>query len=221
MASTGSNYIIKFSTSLLLAVLTVLTCIAQEMVSAFKDFSFHDADLIFVAPPTANAITDVTCYASETAVDHVAIIHYIGGEYGLPYVIEAIGNSVCLTPLDSFIVHNKDCQLIVTRIPNIDASPSIRNALKYVGSPYDDLYLPNDSAIYCSELVQLSFVDTNGNNVFSTIPMSFHDSTGKITDFWKQHYARHGLQVPEGKPGTNPVQLLNHPTLRIIARFPQ
>ena len=210
----------RLFTAFMLAVLMVVTCTAQDQVSAFRDFSFHDGDLVFVAPPTANAITDVTCHTSDVAVDHVAIMHHIGGENGFLYAIEAIGKSVCLTPLDSFIVHNNDCQLIVARIPNIDVKRSVRNALRYVGRPYDDLYLPTDSEIYCSELVQLSFFDITGNRIFATIPMSFHDSTGQITPYWLEHYTTRGLKVPEGEPGTNPAQLLQHPALHIIARFP-
>ena len=208
--------------TLLGAVITIAvsaTVDAQGSVSDLLDFPFHDADLVFVAPPTANAITEVTCSGSEEAVDHVAIMHRIGGEHGLPYAIEAIGNEVNLTPLDSFIVHNIDCQLIVTRMPGIDAERNVRNALRYVGKPYDDLYIPNDSAIYCSELVQLSFVDKTGAKVFPTIQMSFHDNSGQITDFWKEHYARHGMSVPEGEPGTNPSQLLQNPRMQIMRKM--
>ena len=208
--------------TLLGAVVTIAvsaTVYAQDSLFTLLDFPFHDADLVFVAPPAANAITEVTCSDNDVVVDHVAIIHRIGGEHGLPYAIEAISDEVCLTPLDSFIVHNIDCQLIVARIPEIDAVNSVRNALRYVGKPYDDLYIPNDSAIYCSELVQLSFVDKTGAKVFPTIQMSFHDSTGNITDYWHEHYARHGMSVPEGEPGTNPAQLLQNPRTQIIIKM--
>lgn len=192
---------------------------AQDKLCALRNFPFLDADLIFVAPSSTNAITDVTCYDSDVTVDHVAILHRIGGEHGLPYAIEAIGDEVCLTPLDTFLVHNIDCQLIVARIPEIDIESSVRNALRYVGRPYDDLYLPTDSAIYCSELVQLAFVDAKGAKVFPTIPMSFHDNTGYITTFWQEHYAQHGMSVPEGEPGTNPAQLLHHPNIELLRQF--
>ena len=55
--------------------------------------------------------------------------------------------------------------------------------------------------------MQLAFVDRRGRPLFSPIPMSFHDATGRITDYWTQFYARRGLHVPEGQPGTNPGEL--------------
>jgi hypothetical protein len=209
MASTGINYIIKFSTSLLFAVLMVFTCTAQETESSFKDFSFQDADLIFVVPKTPNAITQVTQGSDNLAADHVAIMHLIGGTNGLPYAIEAIGRGVCLTPVDSFMAQNENCELLVARLQQIDASASVHNALRFVGRPYDYFFELGDSALYCSELVQLAFVQPDGKAVFTTIPMSFHDSTGAITPYWTEFYSRHKRQVPEGAPGTNPTQLLN------------
>ena len=89
-----------------------------------------------------------------------------------------------------------------------------------VGRPYDDLYLPGDSAVYCSELVQLCFVTIGGELVFDTVPMSFHDETGEITDYWRDFYARRGLTVPEGMPGTNPGDLSRRPQVTIIGRYP-
>ena len=101
--------------------------------------------------------------------------------------------------------------------------------------------MPGDSAVYCSELVQMSFVfrgqrergaadGTDGTDctdgedyaaeaVFATIPMSFHDSTGRVTEFWTKFYAARGLAVPEGEPGTNPGQLSRDPNVRILGRL--
>jgi hypothetical protein len=88
-----------------------------------------------------------------------------------------------------------------------------------VGKPYDDLYLPGDSAIYCSELVQSGFVDSRGHLVFDTIPMSFHDESGKVTDYWTDFYRQRGMDVPEGAPGTNPGELSRRHEVSIIGDF--
>ena len=114
------------------------------------------------------------------------------------------------------------------------------NARKFLGRPYDDIFLPSDSAIYCSELVQKSFVFKDGlkerdhnvkevdskatgsgtkHFVFGTIPMSFHDSTGNVTEFWAKFYSARGLAVPEGEPGTNPGQLSRDPNVKILGRL--
>ena len=52
--------------------------------------------------------------------------------------------------------------------------------------------------------------------VFGTIPMSFHDSAGRVTEFWTKFYEMRGLTVPEGEPGTNPGQLSRDPNVRIL-----
>lgn len=193
---------------LFLSLLPTITIGAQPSISAVN-YDYHDGDLIFVLPREANAITTVTQGSACRAADHVAILHRIGGSEGLPYAIEAISKGVCLTPIDSFISHNAGCDMIVARLTQIDASASVRNALRYVGRPYDFFYDMGDSALYCSELVQLAVVDSDGKKLFGTIPMSFHDSQGNITPHWHRFYARHNREVPEGAPGTNPTQLLS------------
>jgi hypothetical protein len=64
-----------------------------------------------------------------------------------------------------------------------------------------------------------NYLDAEGQLVFKPIPMSFHDKTGKVTRFWKDYYARKGLQVPEGCPGSNPGDLSRSPKLRFLFSF--
>ena len=97
---------------------------------------------------------------------------------------------------------------------------SVRRCLMMVGKPYDDLYLPGDSAIYCSELVQMNYVTAAGETVFAPIPMSFHDRTGRLLDEWIDFYSRHGMQVPEGEPGSNPGELSRRRQVTIIGPYP-
>ena len=66
---------------------------------------------------------------------------------------------------------------------------------------------------------QSGFVDSRGHLVFDTIPMSFHDQSGRITDYWTQFYAERGLEVPEGQPGTNPGELSQRSLVSIIGRL--
>ena len=51
--------------------------------------------------------------------------------------------------------------------------------------------------------------------LFPLINMSFHDSNGHILDYWREHYAKHGMAVPEGALGTNPAQIANDPAIEI------
>lgn len=192
-----------------------------------------DGDLLFVVNGNGNNITDVTVGVDGLGIDHVAV-------YAEGNVIEAIPESgVVESPLDSFLVRLSENEtVLVGRVDGLDVRASVDNARRLLGLPYDDIFMPGDSAVYCSELVQMSFVfsgqrgrgtaggadGTDGENsaaeaVFATIPMSFHDSTGRVTEFWTKFYAARGLAVPEGEPGTNPGQLSRDPNVRILGRL--
>lgn len=184
-------------------------------VASSRYSEIEEGDLIFVAQASDNAITRVTQGVDALAIDHVAIMHRIGGTAGPLYALEAIPRQgVTLTPVDSLIAREHGATLVLGRVQGVDAHRSVRAALRLVGHPYDDLYLAGDSAIYCSELVQMCYVDTAGGQIFSTIPMSFHDSSGRILDHWTEFYRQRGMAVPEGLPGTNPGQLSRHPSVR-------
>ena len=177
----------------------------------------EEGDLLFAAQADDNAITQVTQGVDNLAIDHVAIMHRIGGDTGPLYALEAIPRQgVVLTPIDSLVAREQGANFVLGRVLGVDVGCSVRQALRYVGLPYDDLYLPGDSAIYCSELVQMCYVDTAGRQIFGTIPMSFHDRSGRILDYWTEFYRKRGMTVPEGLPGTNPGQLSRHPNVTII-----
>ncbi|MBQ9556337.1 MAG: hypothetical protein IJV05_08940 [Muribaculaceae bacterium] len=179
----------------------------------------QEGDLLFACSESPNAITRVTSGVEGLPIDHVAIVHRIGGDDGPLYVIEAIKPSVCLTPIDTFLCRNG--QVIVGRLnTDWDMPRSVRRCLLMVGKPYDDLYLPGDSALYCSELVQMNYVSLAGEPVFNTIPMSFHDESGDVIDYWIEFYRQRCMSVPEGEPGSNPGELSRRPQVTIIGKYP-
>ncbi len=175
----------------------------------------QEGDLLFCCTDSANAITVVTSGVGDQPIDHVAIVHRIGGNNGLLYVIEAVKPVVKLTPIDSFWCENP--HLLVGRV-NIDMNipKSVKHCLAMVGKPYDDIFLPGDSALYCSELVQLNYVDHQDNLIFDPVPMSFHDATGRVTGYWMEFYSERGMSVPEGAAGSNPGELSRRPQVTII-----
>ena len=176
----------------------------------------QEGDLLFCCIDEPNEITEVTQGAKGMNIDHVAVVHFIGGDEGPLYVIEAKKPVVCLTPIDSFYRENPHA--LVGRVKgDVDIHKSVRRCLSMVGKPYDDLYQPGDSAIYCSELVQLNYVNSQGNLIFEPVPMSFHDATGQVTDYWMKFYAERGMAVPEGVPGSNPGELSRRPQVSIVA----
>ncbi|MBQ9177195.1 MAG: TonB-dependent receptor [Bacteroidaceae bacterium] len=194
----------------------------------------EEGDLLFTAVSTnpqpnaasqnlSNAIASVTQGFEQINITHVAILHRQDGQ---TYALEASSqHGVWLNPIDDFISQTDKTpaglpMILVGRLKdrsNIQASVS--KALIYLGRPYDNLYSPTDSAIYCSELVQLSYTDRTAQPIFPLQPMSFHDSTGRITPFWTEYYKRYGMTVPEGKPGTNPGALSRSNKIEIIYNF--
>lgn len=240
------NSIQKILSKVLLValVLDVIGCSGELTTKNLKN-----GDLLFVVNGHGNNITSVTKGVDGLGIDHVAV-------FSQGNIIEAIPEyGVVESPLDSFMVRLSDGEsVLVGRVEGLDVDASVANARKLLGKPYDDIFMPSDSAIYCSELVQKSFVfegsglnmkdkddrtrigtveedvedevinsdDTTKVNiesdrfVFGTIPMSFHDSTGKVTEFWTKFYVARGLEVPEGEPGTNPGQLSRDPSVKIL-----
>ena len=223
------NYLHKILEKALLLVLAFGVVACSEGITITD---LRNGDLLFVVNGQGNNITDVTDGVDGLGIDHIAV--FSDGN-----VIEAIPEyGVVENPLDSFLVRLSDREsVLVGRIEGLDVEESVTNARKFLGKPYDDIFMPSDSAIYCSELVQKSFVFKDGlkerdqnvkevdskatgsgtkHFVFGTIPMSFHDSAGRVTEFWTKFYEVRGLTVPEGEPGTNPGQLSRDPNVRIL-----
>lgn len=226
------NYLHKILEKALFFVLVFGVVACSEGITITD---LRNGDLLFVVNGQGNNITDVTDGVDGLGIDHIAV--FSDGN-----VVEAIPEyGVVENPLDSFLIRLSDREsVLVGRIEGVDVEESVANARKFLGRPYDDIFMPSDSAIYCSELVQKSFVFKDGlkerdqnvkevdskatgswtkHFVFGTIPMSFHDSTGNVTEFWTKFYSARGLAVPEGEPGTNPGQLSRDPNVKILGRL--
>lgn len=200
-----------------------LLCLAQGLAAqtCLKDDCslLRDADLLFFSPDDGNAITDVTSGFQGRRVDHVAIFLRIAG---MPCTLEATHRGVVVQPIDSTLTRHSrhGGQVFVGRITEgIDIEASLRNALRHLDKPYDFFFEPDDSALYCSELVQKAYRNADGSLVFEPIAMSFHDNRGIITDYWKDYYRKAGKTVPEAAPGSNPGQLSRSKRLRILYRL--
>ncbi|MGI6222433.1 MAG: YiiX/YebB-like N1pC/P60 family cysteine hydrolase [Prevotella sp.] len=210
----GVNALYAIFCFLLLPFLVPMGVHAQT----FNVDSIKEGDLLFAYVDDSNAITSVTQGIGDMAIDHVGIL---AGKPGQWTVIEAVHKGVQEIPLDSFICHHigksGHPNIIIGRVATpIDIPASIERARKQLGKPYDFNFMPDDKEFYCSELVQKSYVDGQGNLIFHPIPMSFHDKNGNITLYWQEYYARQGLEVPEGKDGSNPGDLSRNPVLKII-----
>lgn len=180
--------------------------------------SLHDGDLIFFVNPKGNAITKVTTNPNEYPIDHVAIFNW--GENKTAQVIEAVHRGVCITAMDSLLKEAREFDtptLLVGRV-NVpfNASSTLHNAFQHLGKPYDFTFEPDDEKIYCSELVQKSYVNDKGEHIFGTIPLTFCTKDGNVLPYWQEYYDERGLTVPEGAPGTSPGGQSRDPHVTIL-----
>ena len=210
-------------TAFMMALLCLLNAQAQQvltheqLVASHREM-LHEADLIFVVNSEGNAITQSTQTMADWPIDHVAVFHRDSND--MPCMIQAVHKGVCIEPLDSLLAEattdGNAPILLIGRVSGVDTTAAIRRSLQFVGKPYDHYFAPSDSAIYCSELVQKSYVDAKGNLIFDPIPMSFHGTDGSILPYWTEHYGSIGSRVPEGAPGTNPAELSRRQQVTIL-----
>ena len=178
-----------------------------------------DGDLLFEVSPSDNAITDVTQGFDGMKIDHVAI-------YWDKHVIESTRvKGVAISSLEQFIKRNTqdsgEVRVLVGRITSdYHLRKTIKRAKRFLGLPYDSLYLPDNEAVYCSELVLLSFVNKHGKPIFQPVPMTFRDSSGQIPSHWLELYERNGIAVPEGEAGSNPAELSQRKFIKIVGKLP-
>ena len=90
-----------------------------------------------------------------------------------------------------------------------DTAAVISRAKSLVGKPYDNSFLPDNDAYYCSELVQAAFGD-----LFESKPMNWRDADGNLPEYWVKHFEELNMPVPEGIMGTNPTDMSRSPLLK-------
>jgi uncharacterized protein YycO len=100
------------------------------------------------------------------------------------------------------------CHIYRLTMP-FDTAAVIARAKSLVGKPYDDAFLPDNDAYYCSELIQMAF-----GGIFPSKPMNWRDADDNLPEYWKKHFEKLGVPVPEGVPGTNPTDLSQSPLLK-------
>ncbi len=197
----------------------------------------RSGDLVFVSIPSdydlnagsmSGAIAASTSSGAEKMLIHVAILEVQGDS---TWIIDAtIKHGVDRHPLDTFLADFtlRDGSLPEFELmrPDVDAEQAARfveNAKAYLGQPYDVHFLPDNGAMYCSELVYNSYVTPAGEHLFSEVPMNWRGADGEIPLYWQELFALLGEEVPQGVPGTNPQMMAEESCLtrvdcRIVSR---
>lgn len=195
------------------------------------DYMPQRGDILFQGAGDSEFSKSIAASTTADSVEfrpiHVAFVVH-GGSPQQAFVIEAEPKlGVCITPYEEFIAgsaKNTDGRpmVLVKRISSISGEESAKaaeKALKLLGLPYDWVFLPDNNAIYCSELIQLSFYDKNGNQLFGYIPLNFKGPDGNILPFWQKIYDQRSMPVPQGERGTSPVSIMNSPLLTTVHTF--
>lgn len=204
-------------------LIIALFMMTQETIAQTK---LRNGDLLFNVTDTttasqfAKSIVGSTKGLDNAQVCHVAIV--CKEKDGL-FVLEATNkHGVWMCPLKDYLDNaDKDAEgnpmVFVGRVTgNVDVKKSIANAKRFIGCKYDFTFDPSDDEMYCSELVQKSYVEKNGELIFKPIPMSFHDEEGRILPYWINYYLERDLDVPEGEPGSNPGALSRDKRVKVM-----
>ena len=210
----------------LFIILAALLLALSSCGPADRD-SARSGDLVFVAIPSdydlnagsmSGAIAASTSAGADKMLIHVAILEVRGDS---TWIIDAtIKHGVDRHPLDTFLADFtlRDGSLPEFEImrPDVSAEQAARfveNAKKFLGQPYDVHFLPDNGAMYCSELVYNSYVTPDGEHLFSESPMNWRGADGEIPLYWQELFALLGEEVPQGVPGTNPQTMAGEPRL--------
>lgn len=188
-----------------------------------------EGDLLFIVGKSkseqTSAIKRSTSQKEEVPYSHVGIVKFDKKDV---YVIEATpSDGIIQTLLYEFIQKaekRKGRSLIaVGRVkPEFQyiVPLAVENAGDLLGRPYDYAYEEGNDAYYCSELVRFSYLDSLRNPIFPAVSMTFKNKeTGETEAYWEKHFAGLQLEIPEGKSGTNPVDMSKSPIIDIVHKY--
>lgn len=200
-------------------------CLLTAISCSRHQGNLQNGDLIFVGLPMDyhaetgsmdEAISSATNKEGVLNLIHVAIAEVKADSV---WIIDAtIARGVDRHPLDTFL---RDFTLksgaypefIVKRVKGVDADAAVQRAKSFCGRQYDVRFLPDNEDLYCSELVQKSYLDADGNPVFKSEPMNFKAPDGTMPPYWEWLFGLLGMDVPQGVAGTNPQKMAEAQTL--------
>ena len=191
-------------------------------------------DLLFIGIPgdysldeseMDGAISAATGKDNATGAKDLNLIHVAILEVGkdTTWIIDAtIKHGVDRHPIDTMfkeftLKDGSQPTYIVKRLKDSKkAAQYVENAKQFLGLPYDVAFLPDNGALYCSELVRESYRTPQGGYIFDEKPMNFKNSEGEFPVYWQQLFALIGQEIPQDIPGTNPQDMSEAPVLKTI-----
>lgn len=208
---------------LVLAALCGVACFCGPRVSREAPFRLgtprlRTGDLIFVGRPVCydsggetmdEAIASATGKEGAVNLIHVAIAEV---EADSVWIIDAtLAHGVDRHPLDTFLADFRfrkgQPEFIVKRVKGVNVEDAVERAKSLCGRAYDVRFLEGNEDLYCTELVQVCYLDKDGRKIFQSAPMNWLAPDGTMPVYWERLFGRLGMAVPQGLPGTNPQQM--------------
>jgi len=193
--------------------------------TSVDNFHLQTGDLLFQVgkDKMSEAIARVTFGESNINYTHVGIVLVKNDTI---FVIEAISSGVSKTLLDSFMLSSAHLEekpiVAVGRLKKEYREfipKAIVRAQNLVGKPYDFVFCSDNDAYYCSELVEVSFLNRNNMPIFEPIRMNFRDVDGNLPAYWIEHFKKYNAIIPENRLGSNPCDLSKSDKIEIIYRY--
>ena len=163
----------------------------------------QSGDLLFVSDTSGmgQAVKETT-----GRYTHVAMVERSGDSL---FVIDATQKrGVARRPFNKTFASKMPVDVYRLAIP-FDTAAVIARAHALIGRPYDNAFLPDNDAYYCSELIQAAF-----GTFFKSQPMNWRDADGNLPPYWVEHFKKMNMPIPEGVEGTNPTDLAHSPLLK-------
>lgn len=188
----------------------------------------HNGDLIFVGRLACydkgggetmdEAIASSTGKEGAVNLIHVAIAEV---KKDSVWIIDAtLAHGVDRHPLDTFLkdfrFRKGEPVFIVKRPKGVDVKAAVKRAKTYCGRAYDVRFLEGNEDLYCTELVQLCYLDKEGRQIFKSEPMNWLAPDGTMPAYWERMFGYLGMDVPQGLPGTNPQRMSESDYLQAV-----
>lgn len=186
---------------------------AQKTELKNGDLIFQDMD----CGPLCDAIEAVTEGYNGNDFSHMGMVYHRNDTI---YIIEAAGSAVRLTTLEKFS-KNTSKPMYVGRLKKKFRKlipQAIDFSLQQLGVPYDDAYLYDNGAYYCSELIYDAFKFANNNKPFFELqPMTYKEpGTDEFFPAWVDYYKSINADIPEGLPGCNPGGISTSNKIKVV-----
>ena len=171
---------------------------------------------------------DLLFFSEEGAMGNA--IKASTGQYTHVAMVESLGQRDTVWIIDATQKHGVSRRPYIFRLNNhpdvyrpnpgspFYADDAIRRARTFIGQPYDNAFLPDNGALYCSELIYECYrhISDDETHLFKAKPMNWRDKDGRLPKYWKKHFKKLKMEVPEGVSGTNPTDMSKSPLLHKV-----